>query len=169
MSLPPDKNWPPLIEKGAVPPFIYVRDVVLTIIAWLVLALFLGDLFYYLYDYFSYPHFRYSKTRGPDWATIWLHLESFVYLAVFIVLFLIVWGFARRRTLRRIRDSVEPPVLSLEELLARRKMSPERLSELHAEKIVVVNFDADHQIVSAEGKPLPTGARETAPSLSDAP
>ena len=161
MSAPPNLEWPPLIKKGAVPVYVRVRDIVLTIIAWLLLGLFLSDLVFSVYDYFAYPHFAYSRTKGPDWPSIWLHLQSFVYLALFVVAWLIVWGFARRQTLRRIRDSVEPPVLSLEELLARRRMSPERLSQLRDEKIVVVNFDADHQIVSAEGKPL-SGAGQAA-------
>ena len=153
MTRPPVLEWPPLIKKGGVPRFVRVRDIVLTTMAWLLLGCFMGEPFYYLYDYIAYPHFAYSRTTGPDWAALWLHLESFIYLALFLVLWLVVWGFARRRILRRVKDSEEPLPLSLEDLLARRRISPAQLSQLREEKIVVVNFDDEHRITSAVAKP----------------
>src|SRR5947209_2058617 len=129
MTKPPVLEWPPLIKKGRVSAFVRVRDTGLTAMAWHLLGCFLGEPFYYLYDYIAYPHFAYSRSTGPDWAAIWLHLESFIYVALFLVLWLVVWGFARGRTLRRIKDSEVPRPLSLEELLARRRISPAELSQ----------------------------------------
>jgi poly-beta-1,6-N-acetyl-D-glucosamine biosynthesis protein PgaD len=155
MNPSPFSQWPPLIERGKVPRFVRIRDILLTILAWFILLWLAKDFLYSLYDYLAHPHFAFSRTTGPDWVAIWQHLEGFIYLALFLMLWLVFWGFVRRHDLRRIKDSAQPPPLRLDELAARRGLNPERLAELRDEKIVVVHFDGEHRVSSVVPKPLP--------------
>jgi poly-beta-1,6-N-acetyl-D-glucosamine biosynthesis protein PgaD len=150
-------HWPPLIERRRAPLSIRVRDIILTIIAWLLLLYLIRDVLYYL----LHPYFMFTGTIVPEWKEIWLHLKSFIYLAIFLVLWIIVWGIVRRRDLRRIKDAKQPAPLSLAELAKRRGMDPERLSQLRQEKVVVINFDTEHRITSVSA--VPPRASATAP------
>jgi poly-beta-1,6-N-acetyl-D-glucosamine biosynthesis protein PgaD len=147
-------HWPPLIERRRVPLSIRVRDIVLTIIAWLLLLYIIRDVLYYLF----HPYFKFT---GTDWEEIWLHLKSFIYLAIFLVLWIIFWGIVRRRDLRQTRDTEQPAPLSLAELAKRRGVDPERLSQLRQEKVVVISFDTEHRITSVSA--VPPRASATAP------
>lgn len=156
----PKLSWPPLIEAQNVPRFVRVRDFVLTSLMWLLLLYALRNLFLYLYDFLSPPVFTFTLTSGPDWAAIWRHLESFVYLALFLVAWLLFWSVVRRRDLRRGRDHRQPEPVSLAELAEPRHLDPERLARFQNEKVVVIQYDADHRIVSvtagSEGVPPPS-------------
>lgn len=156
----PKLPWPPLIEARDVPRFVRVRDFVLTSLMWLLLIYAVRDLFIYLYDFLSPPLFTFALTSGPDWAAIWRHMQSFIYLVLFFVAWLLFWSVVRRRDLRRARDRRQPEPVTLAELAEGRRLDPEFLARFQREKVVVIEYDAEHRIVDvtagSRGVPPPS-------------
>ena len=77
----------PIIRKR-VPPWMQVRDVLMTIGAWLLIGYFLRQGLYLAYDYFRAPIFQLTAT--PDWAEMWGRLRGFVLLAGLLVAWMIL-------------------------------------------------------------------------------
>jgi poly-beta-1,6-N-acetyl-D-glucosamine biosynthesis protein PgaD len=154
MTKPPDTPWPPLITAGAVSRLVRMRDLVLTVIAWFVLLYLSRGLLELLWSWISAAHPSSSAHSGPDWSVVWQQIATFIYLAVFVVLWLTFWAVVRRRDLRRIKDSQRAASISLEDLAGLRGLNAERLRRFQGEKIVVVHFDAEHRASSIAAVPV---------------
>ena len=147
--------WPPLIESGKVPWFVRLRDVLLTLLAWLALAQLLHQGLYLVWDYFSDPIFELTRTVAPDWPTLWTFLRPFILLILALVLWLTFWGWTRRRYLSRTLDPQLPPPLSLSEHAAHFGHDAETVEAWRRHRVVVVSVDAGNRISCAALKPPP--------------
>ena len=104
--------WPPLIKSHHNSPgSMLVCDVVLTLLAWAILAYFLREPISLAIDYFRYPLFELNTTTLPDMALVWKRLRPFIALIVLAMVWLLVsvqvW---RKRALAR---NVRQPPLAL--------------------------------------------------------
>jgi hypothetical protein len=98
---PSKPDWPPIIGSGKVTPFIRLRDTILTVIAWILVAALLWEVFELLWDYFSYPIFTLSKTHSLSWTALLDRIGNFALVSLSLVLWLTFWGFVRRKQIRR--------------------------------------------------------------------
>ncbi len=108
---PSKPDWPPIIGSGKVTPFIRLRDTILTVIAWILVAALLWEVFELLWDYFSYPIFTLSKTHSLSWTALLDRIGNFALVSLSLVLWLTFWGFVRRKQIRRTHDPRPTPAL----------------------------------------------------------
>lgn len=98
----PNKNpitWPPIIRATSTSWLISLRDIFITVTAWLTLAYVLHDFWHFLYDYLSDPIFQLTPEQTPDWMEIWRRLSSFVYISGGLVLWITCIAIARKKIL----------------------------------------------------------------------
>jgi hypothetical protein len=106
---PSGRSVPPLITSGATSWGVRLRDVVLTLVAWALVALLLRDFFRLSYDYLKYPHFELSEP-APTWDILLGIFLRHHFVLSGLVLWVLSWAFIfsyRRRTL--LRHKAQPP------------------------------------------------------------
>jgi len=143
----------PLILSRQVPRWLIVRDLLLTVSAWLVIVQSMRYVFDLLYDYLSAPIFKLTRTRVPTLLEIWTPLKSFVLVAVFLVIWLAVWAFYGTTRLRKARSS-QPAPLPISEHANYLGLKPDELARWRTYRIAVVNFDADNRIAGVSRRDL---------------
>jgi poly-beta-1,6-N-acetyl-D-glucosamine biosynthesis protein PgaD len=143
----------PLILSRQVPRWLIVRDLLLTVAAWLVIAQSMRYVFHLLYDYLSAPIFKLTHTKAPMLVEVWTPLKAFVLVAVFLVIWLAVWAFYGTTRLRKARSS-QPVPLPISEHANYLGLKPDELSRWRTYRIAVVAFDADNRIAGVSRRDL---------------
>lgn len=106
--------WPPLITAQRVPGWVRVRDLVLTLAAWVVLLYWVRGALLLIGDWLSYPFFELSTYPSPDWPRIWSTLAPFAAMAAVLAAWLVYWAAQRRAILMRQRAMAQPAPLDVE-------------------------------------------------------
>ncbi len=149
---------PPII-RTRVPAWMRVRDVLLTLGAWLLIGYFLREGLYLAYDYFRAPIFELTTATAPDWGEIWGRLRGFVLLAATLVAWLTFWALDSRARLQATH-SPQPPPLSDRSHAARVGLSEAELAAWRLAKVQTVDIDpAGQVIVRRNGRIGNTAAR----------
>ena len=78
-------NWPPIINSDAVSIWIRLRDIVLTVGAWLIIGLTIHNLLWLVFDYLSDPIFQLTTIAPPNWSAIWRKMSGFIYIALGLI------------------------------------------------------------------------------------
>jgi poly-beta-1,6-N-acetyl-D-glucosamine biosynthesis protein PgaD len=143
----------PLILSRKVPRWLIVRDLLLTVSAWLVIVQSMRYVFDLLYDYLSAPIFKLTRTRVPTLLEIWTPLKAFVLVAVFLVIWLAVWAFYGTRRLRKAGSS-QPAPLPISEHANYLGLKPDELALWKTYRIAVVTFDAHNRIAEVSRRDL---------------
>ena len=81
----PEANWPPIINSGAISNWIRLRDILLTVGAWLIIGLTLHNLLWLIFDYLSDPIFELTAVAPPNWSAIWHKISWFIYIALGLI------------------------------------------------------------------------------------
>ena len=120
---------PPII-RTRVPAWMRIRDVLLTLGAWLLIGYFLREGLHLVYDYLREPMFELTTATAPDWGEIWGRLRGFVLLAAMLVVWITFWALDSRKRLQATHSPQPLPLpdgshaahfgLSEAELAARR-------------------------------------------------
>lgn len=119
---PTERQWPPLVVAASRPLWTRVRDVVVTILAWLSLAALLNreielGLTSYLRDYGMgalIDRLQMGEVGGRlGWSETVRHLAPYVTVAAFLVAFLCGFGLHTLRRRRRALEAPRPRPLSL--------------------------------------------------------
>ena len=154
--VPSKPDWPPIIGTG-ITPFVRLRDTILTVIAWIFVGALLWELFEVLWDYFDEPIFAFSKTHSLSWLGLLQRIGNFALVSLSLVLWLIFWGFVRRKELRRTHDPRPVPALLLSEHAAAFGVPPEAIERWRQSQVVLVQFDASNRLenVTAKAPSLP--------------
>jgi poly-beta-1,6-N-acetyl-D-glucosamine biosynthesis protein PgaD len=137
---PSGRSVPPLITSGATSWGVRLRDVVLTLVAWALVALLLRDFFRLSYDYLKYPHFELSEP-APTWDILLGIFLRHHFVLSGLVLWVLSWAFIfsyRRRTL--LRHKAQPPAVRLAELAASSGIPEGELARLEEAREVEVRF-----------------------------
>ena len=143
----------PLILSRHIPRWLIVRDLLLTVAAWLVIAQSMRYVFHLLYDYLSAPMFKLTHTKAPTLVEVWTPLRAFVLVAVFLMIWLAVWAFYGNRRLRKARSS-QPAPLPINEHANYLGLKPDELERWRTYRIAVVTFDADNRIAEVSRRVL---------------
>ena len=146
MSTPPPVPWPPIIEFARAPWFVRVRDILLTLAAWVVFLYMLRNPIAIVIDYFSDPIFKLTWTNPPSWAEFWELMDTFVKCSVGAMLWLAMWGFLQRHQLRLAKRATPPAPLPLEQHAASFHLDPADIEHWRDMKIAIVQFDASNRI-----------------------
>ena len=138
---------PPII-RTRVPAWMRVRDVLLTLGAWLLIGYFLREGLYLAYDYFRAPIFELTTVTAPDWGEIWGRLRGFVLLAATLVAWLTFWALDSRARLQATH-SPQPPSLPDSSHAARVGLNEAELAAHRLAKVQTVSIDASGHVAMA--------------------
>jgi len=150
---------PPLIRAKQVAPWIVLRDLVLTAIAWIVIVQSMRYGLYLLYDYFSPPAFEFTRTKLPQFLEIWNPLKGFVLDAVLLVIWLSFWAFYGTRRFRTKPPTPQPSALPVSEHARYLGVNETDVAIWKTYRIAVVHFNADTKIVSVSPQELASAVR----------
>jgi PgaD-like protein len=139
-------EWPPLIHGRGVPAWARVRDVVLTLLAWVVLAWVLRDGLELTVDYLSPPRFEFSNLSPPNLLELVARLSGFLYFIGLLFAWLIFWAVARGRRLRLNAAVAQPLALSLEKQSADFDLATTTIAPWRDARVLVVQFDAEGRV-----------------------
>jgi poly-beta-1,6-N-acetyl-D-glucosamine biosynthesis protein PgaD len=142
--------WPPLIRADRVPAWVRVRDLVLTIAAWLVLMYWVRGALLLIGDWLSFPLFRLSTQQAPDWPRIWSTLAPFIATAALLAGWLVYWALRRRTILTRQLSMPQPAALDRSVHADRYGLGPEDVAMLRNAQVVTVRFDVNGSIAHSD-------------------
>jgi poly-beta-1,6-N-acetyl-D-glucosamine biosynthesis protein PgaD len=145
------REWPPLVGAGRIPLAVRVRDVLLTLAAWAVLAWLLRDAMVLAWDYLRAPFFELTKAAPPDWPALWARLRPFAVVSAALVAWLVYWALVRRRRIQALPPSPQPPALHVAQEARALGLDPAEVARWREWRVAVVEFDAAGR---------PTAARE---------
>ncbi|GAB1596077.1 poly-beta-1,6-N-acetyl-D-glucosamine biosynthesis protein PgaD [Lysobacter claricitrinus] len=102
-------RWPPLIDEGRVPRWVVVRDIAVTLAAWCVLIALADDLIVMSHYWLAVVFGRVPPT--PPWParTLLLHLTPFLYAALVLIAWLLLFAILKWRRLVRVGPSRRSP------------------------------------------------------------
>jgi hypothetical protein len=149
---------PPII-RTRVPAWMQIRDVLLTLGAWLIIGYFLREGLYLGYDYLRAPMFELTTATAPDWGEIWGRLRGFVLLAATLVSWLTFWALDSRARLQATH-SPQPAPLSDRTHAARVGLSEAELASWRLAKLQTVDIDPAGQVITRRNERIwSVGAR----------
>lgn len=147
--------WPPIIRTAKVPLLIRLRDLLLTILAWVIVATLLWELFDFLEDYFSDPIFTIRRIHALDWGTFIQRASVFTMIGTVLLVWLLFRGLSRRKHLKHHKTKKKVKPLSLSEHGKDFGVSEQSIEDWRRNKIAVVYFDANSKIERIEARPKP--------------
>ena len=130
---------PPIIRTH-IPAWMWVRDVLLTLGAWLFIGYLLRKGLYLAYDYFRAPIFELTTATAPNWGEIWGRLRGFVLLAAGLVAWITFWAFDSRARLQATH-SPQPAPLTDASHAAHFGMTEAELAVARLAKVQILEID----------------------------
>ena len=141
------RTWPPLIRSERVPWWVRVRDLLLTLAAWTLLAWWMEHALRLIWDWLSFPIFELTHHVAPDWARIWSALSPFFALVALLGAWLLYWSARRRRILAQRYDAAQPEPLALEVQTGDFGLAGNDLTALRDARVATVRFSDDGRVV----------------------
>jgi poly-beta-1,6-N-acetyl-D-glucosamine biosynthesis protein PgaD len=168
VNKPPPIAWPPLITDARMPRRLIWRDRLLTLGMWLLLlyfargaiALMVGEVL----DWLG----RDNPMPEIDWVRLGRQLAPYLLAAGLLGLWLLGWGLAAVRRVRRAERLPEPRPVSLEEDAKRGGCTPAELASWRELRVAIVHLD-DHGHVRVEPGRQPDADAASFTSETDAP
>lgn len=90
-------EWPPIVKATKIPPLIRIRDLALTIVAWVILIYFMRNFWIYAYEFVTDLVLKLDMSNLTDFGVIWNKISPFLGIASILVLWIVVLGSLRRR------------------------------------------------------------------------
>jgi hypothetical protein len=146
----PTADWPPLIHGSRVPAWARARDVVLTLLAWGVLAWVLRDGLELGIDYLRPPRFEFTHLSPPNLLELAARLSGFLAFIGALFGWLAFWAVVRRRRLRLNAAVVQPPPLTLAAQAADFALPADSVAPWREARVLVLHFDAAGRVSHGE-------------------
>lgn len=144
--------WPPVITGSRLRRWMVFRDVVLTILAWILLGWLLRDVIFLIYDFLRHPIFELTTAQPPDLHMLWGRLQYFIILSASLVAALSLWAFVNRDRLAAATKYDQPSPLTIAEQSWRFGVAESAVEEARDFKIANVNFREDGTVEGFERK-----------------
>lgn len=142
------KDWPPILINRHRSFWIVVRDIVITLLGWLILAGLLQDFWALIYNWLKYPIFVLDPEDSPDWHSLWERFHPFAIVASFLIISILSISYWRRHVIGR---TIESHFLTPEEetdLIYRQSgMLPSEVADWHRFRDTDVYLDDASNIV----------------------
>ena len=133
-----------------VPMWMRVRDILLTLSAWLIVAHFMREALHMGYEYLW--HFEVINAKPPNWRAMWDNLHGFLFLAACLILWLTFWAISSRKRLRSASMMPQPDALSLREHAESIGLTEAQLMQCKSYVTTTVFFDTQHRITEIRGQ-----------------
>jgi poly-beta-1,6-N-acetyl-D-glucosamine biosynthesis protein PgaD len=145
---PPQAIWPPLVRPENISVWIRIRDGLITLFAWGLMAWLIRHELRVLIDYFRPPVFQLTRVLVPNWGKFWTQFGSFVIVSGVLTGWIVSWGIRRRRYLYRLPAGVEPDSLDLNEHARFWSMSPENILQAREARVIQAVFNEEGRLTS---------------------
>ena len=143
----PLPNWPPVINADHVPLWARMRDILLTIGAWLIILFTLHNLLWLIFDYLSDPIFELSTASPPHWHEIWVRLSWYVYCALALVAWICFLAIIRRKIINATKYiKTLPSPVEMNELDITVGVTPAEVDRWHELRSVQVFVNEDNRV-----------------------
>jgi len=140
-------NWPPIINSDAVSIWIRLRDISLTVGAWLTIGFTIHNLLWLIFDYLSDPIFQLSVVAPPNWSAIWLKMSWFIYVALGLIIWICLLASLRSKIINSTKYIKTLPIaLEMRELEIELGLLPEDVEHWHELRSVQVFINSDNRV-----------------------
>lgn len=147
MNSNPLFNWPPIILSNNVPLWARIRDILLTVGAWLIIFFTLHNLIWLIFDYLSDPIFELSNPTPFLWPMIWQKASAFIYIALGLVSWICFLAITRRKVINSTKYiKTFPPSVEMKELEVDLGVLPEEVEHWHELRSVQVFVNDDNRV-----------------------
>ena len=93
--------WPPLIYDAHIPWYIRLRDLVITLIGWVLVIDLLEDIWVLITQWLHVNVFRRKVELEHLFFVLWDNVHSFFYISILMSVVVVLVGLASYRTIRR--------------------------------------------------------------------
>jgi hypothetical protein len=140
-------NWPPIINSDAVSIWIRLRDIVLTVGAWLIIGLTIHNLLWLVFDYLSDPIFQLTTIAPPNWSAIWRKMSGFIYIALGLIAWICLLASLRSSLINNTQFiKTLPAAVEMRELEIELGVLPEDVEHWHELRTVQVFINSDNRV-----------------------
>ena len=140
-------NWPPIINSDAVSIWIRLRDIVLTVGAWLIIGLTIHNLLWLVFDYLSDPIFQLTTIAPPNWSAIWRKMSWFIYIALGLIAWICLLASLRSNLINSTQFiKTLPAAVEMRELEIELGVLPEDVEHWHELRTVQVFINSDNRV-----------------------
>lgn len=140
-------NWPPIINSDAVSIWIRLRDIVLTVGAWLIIGLTIHNLLWLVFDYLSDPIFQLTTIAPPNWSAIWRKMSGFIYIALGLIAWICLLASLRSSLINNTQFiKTLPAAVEMRELEIELGVLPENVEHWHELRTVQVFINSDNRV-----------------------
>ena len=140
-------NWPPIINSDAVSIWIRLRDIVLTVGAWLIIGLTIHNLLWLIFDYLSDPIFQLTTIAPPNWSAIWRKMSGFIYIALGLIAWICLLASLRSSLINNTQFiKTLPAAVEMRELEIELGVLPEDVEHWHELRTVQVFINSDNRV-----------------------
>jgi len=140
-------NWPPIINSDAVSIWIRLRDIVLTVGAWLIIGLTIHNLLWLIFDYLSDPIFQLTTIAPPNWSAIWRKMSGFIYIALGLIAWICLLASLRSNLINSTQFiKTLPAAVEMRELEIELGVLPEDVEHWHELRTVQVFINSDNRV-----------------------
>ena len=140
-------NWPPIINSDAVSIWIRLRDIVLTVGAWLIIGLTIHNLLWLVFDYLSDPIFQLTTIAPPKWSAIWRKMSGFIYIALGLIAWICLLASLRSNLINSTQFiKTLPAAVEMRELEIELGVLPEDVEHWHELRTVQVFINSDNRV-----------------------
>ena len=143
----PALNWPPIINSNAVSIWIRLRDISLTVGAWLIIGLTIHNLLWLVFDYLSDPIFQLTTIAPPNWSAIWRKMSGFIYIALGLIAWICLLASLRSSLINNTQFiKTLPAAVEMRELEIELGVLPEDVEHWHELRTVQVFINSDNRV-----------------------
>jgi hypothetical protein len=136
-----------MINSDVVSRWIRVRDIALTVGAWLIIGFTIHNLLWLIFDYFSEPIFKLTTVTPPNWSAIWRKMSWFVYIALGLVAWICLLAALRSKIINSSRFIKNLPVgVEMRELEINLGILPADIEHWHELRSVQVFVNSDNRV-----------------------
>ena len=147
MKKNPISTWPPIIHSDAVSIWIRLRDIVLTVGAWLIIGLTIHNLLWLVFDYLSDPIFQLTTIAPPNWSAIWRKMSGFIYIALGLIAWICLLASLRSNLIKSTQFiKTLPAAVEMRELEIELGVLPEDVEHWHELRTVQVFINSDNRV-----------------------
>ena len=143
----PTLNWPPIINSNAVSIWIRLRDISLTVGAWLIIGFSIHNLLWLIFDYLSDPIFQLTTVAPLNWTAIWRKVSWFIYIALGLIVWICLLASLRRKIINSTKYiKTLPAAVEIRELEIELGVLPADVEHWHELRSVQVFVNGDNRV-----------------------